>query len=172
MSSSVRVCLTWAAFVASLTLARGPDRRFVIDRSPMQAVAWVGLCGIIALSFGCPGTSKTERKVGMSDLPSASETEDGLGWQSAPFPTMDECAEGDGPRWLKLEAKSDSEGLVIDHPLGRRPELVMPYIAFFADGCGSTPGGGDTLVIDYVGDTTIKVHNNTEETSYLRLLLR
>jgi hypothetical protein len=120
---------------------------------------------------GCDNTSSVERKVRPDELPAAGMTDDGEGWQSAPFPAAKDCG-GSGGEWIKLKGKDKSEGLVIPHPLGRVPSMILSYLSFHADGCGSTLGAGDMLVIDYVDDREIKVHNNTEEYYYLRLMLR
>jgi hypothetical protein len=131
---------------------------------------WVVSCLIV---LGCDTGAKPERRVGASDLPGASVTFDGEGWQSAPFPTLEQCSGDEEPvRWIKVEGKGKSEGLLLAHPLGRIPDQVLAYIALDEDGCQSTPAGGETLVIDYVGPEEVRVHNKTQELFYLRVVLR
>jgi len=121
--------------------------------------------------IGCTDDLKSERAVKLDELPESGPTADGVGWQSARFPNAQDCAEPKA-RWLKLEGNTKSEGLAIDHKLGRVPELILPYIAFGSDGCGSTLGAGDAVVIDYADDKLVRIHNNTGEYFFIRLVLQ
>lgn len=138
-----------------------------------MASAWLRTVCFVAVTplFGCSGNPKSERAVKTDELPESGPTQDGVGWQSAPFPNADDCADPKA-RWLRLGGNTESEGLVIEHALGRAPELILPYIAFGSDGCGSTLGSGDTVVIDYADDKVVRVHNNTGEYFYIRLVLQ
>ncbi len=134
--------------------------------SPLALV----LCASAVGGFGCSSGAKSEKAIRGDDLPGAGEAADGAGWETAAFPNADECAEGRA-RWLKLDRKSESEGLVIAHELGRLPAVIMSYTSPNASGCASTVGAGESVIIDYADAENVKIHNNTSVAVYVRLVL-
>ncbi len=129
------------------------------------------VCVLASWHFGCANPNKTERAVDSEELPGAGEAADGTGWQTAPFPTADDCAEKK-PSWLKLESKARSDGLVVGHDLGRVPDVVLPYTSPAESGCGSNLGAANTVIIDYADEQHVKIRNSGTEVVYVRLVLQ
>lgn len=129
------------------------------------------VCVLASWHFGCVNANKAERAVDSNELPWSGEAADGAGWQTAPFPTADDCAEKKAS-WLKLESKARSDGLVIAHDLGRAPDVVLPYTSPAASGCASKLGADDTVIIEYADEQHVKIRNNGTEVVYVRLVLQ
>lgn len=143
----------------------------MVETQIMRISPWVlFLCASATGGFGCSAGAKSEKAIKADDLPESGEAADGAGWETASFPNADDCAE-DGSRWLKLDRKSKSEGLLIAHELGRVPSLILSYTSPNASGCGSTLGAGDSVIIDYADEEKVKIHNNTNSAVYVRLVL-
>ena len=131
----------------------------------MQTHQWLLLlaCASTELGVGCSNADKTEKAIMAGDLPTSGDAADGQGWESAPFPSADDCAENkDG--WLKLEGRGKSEGLVITHELGRVPSLLLAYTSAKASGCGSTLGaGGHTITVIPALDAVVVLRVDTDK---------
>jgi hypothetical protein len=70
--------------------------------------------------------------------------------------------------WLEFRGCSKYE---IQHPLGRVPTLIVGYTSFEEDGSFSTPGSGNSFVVEEAGATTVTVRNAQNQFFYLRLVL-
>ena len=95
-------------------------------------------------------------------------------WESAPLPTIDgtcRCG-GEACGWIPFHGRDTVE---VEHPLGRTPALVVPYVAFdedgYENGSGGTLASGDVALILGVSDTVVTLKNNTNERFVLRLVL-
>jgi hypothetical protein len=95
-----------------------------------------------------------------SELPCAEMTSDGA-WSSHPFPPFEEECE-----WLDFQGCSR---YVFENPLGEIPRNIIGYLAFEADGRFSTPGSGNSFVIDEVSESEIVIRNGQNADFYLRL---
>ena len=120
---------------------------------------------LLVLAYGCgegPCRGSEDRAVAMSELPCAEMTADG-GWASHPFPPVqEECF------WLNFQGCSR---YAFENPLGRIPLQIVGYLSFEQDGRFSTPGSGNSFVIDEVTESEIVVRNAQNADFYLRLAI-
>lgn len=124
-------------------------------------VALVMVCAV-----GCGRAEADDIFVALDSL--ACDDESDGRWESAPFPG-EECRCGAGMcDWLTFGGRDTLE---IAHPLGRAPKVVLPYIAFDADGSRGTLASGDVALILAVSDTSVTLRNGTDERFYVRLVL-
>jgi hypothetical protein len=113
---------------------------------------------------GC-GSARAEayREVPPAAWPASQRLDDDT-WQSSdPAP----LAEGDA--WMRFEARVH---LRVHHPLGRRPLLIVPYVAFYPNGRGAALAAGDLARIEAADDETVTLYNATNEDFFLRVVLR
>ena len=133
---------------------------------PMPRFAWLGaltLLGLVGTACGDECGDAEDRLVEMGELPCSMTNADGV-WESHPLPpNIDEQC-----YWLEFRGCSKYE---IEHPLGRVPALVVGYTSFEEDGRFSTPGSGNSFVVEEAGDTTVTVRNAQSQFFYLRLVL-
>ena len=132
----------------------------------MPRFAWLGalaLLGLVGTACGDECGDAEDRLVPMSELPCSMTNADGV-WESHPLPPNndEQCY------WLEFRGCSKYE---IEHPLGRVPTLVVGYTSFEEDGRFSTPGSGNSFVVEEAGATTVTVRNAQNQFFYLRLVL-
>ncbi len=117
---------------------------------------------LTAAATGC-GEARAQDPIRLTaaDLPCASTR--GAVFETASFPdvTGASCA------WIALP---DRATVVIEHPLGAAPALVVPYIAFAEDGRSGTLASGDVARIESVSATEIIIANATNEEFFLRVV--
>jgi hypothetical protein len=104
-----------------------------------------------------------DRLVPMSELPCNTTNANGV-WESHPLPPIDDAR----CYWLEFRGCSKYE---IEHPLNRVPIEVVGYTAFEQDGSFSTPGSGNSFVIEDASDSTVTIRNAQNQLFYLRLVL-
>lgn len=131
----------------------------------MNRLPW---CFVLLLVFApaCadPCDAPVDRLVPASELPCSMTNADGV-WESHPFPPVaDEAC-----FWLDFPGCATLE---VEHPLGRVPALAIGYTSFLRDGGSSTPGSGNSFIIQEVNDETIVVRNVQNQFFYLRLVLQ
>lgn len=122
----------------------------------------------VALFLGCGDSANGSPGgepvlVPLADLPCQSVNEVGI-WQSAPPP---ESAVGDC-QWLYYAPHTT---YVFDHPLGRVPSSVQPYVSFEPDGTASTLASGNEFLHLASTETTVTIRNGQNQLFWLRLVL-
>ena len=125
----------------------------------------LGGAALLALSFGCgdPCGAAEDRLVPASEMPCGMTSSEGV-WESHPLPPI-----ADEPcYWLEFRGCSRYE---IEHPLGRVPSVVLGYTSFDSNGSFSTPGSGNSFVVEEASDSTVIVRNAQNQMFYLRLVL-
>jgi hypothetical protein len=132
----------------------------------MPRFGWLGaltLLGLVGSACGDECGDAEDRLVEMSELPCSMTNADGV-WESHPLPPNndEQCY------WLEFRGCSKYE---IEHPLGRVPALIVGYTSFEEDGRFSTPGSGNSFVVEEAGATTVTVRNAQNQFFYLRLVL-
>ena len=131
----------------------------------MSRLAWC-LAPLVMIGSACadPCDAPVNRRVPSSELPCSMTNAEGV-WESHPFPPIvnDQCSWLDFPGCATLE---------IEHPLGRVPALAVGYTSFVPDGESSTPGSGNSFIIQELSDETIVVRNVQSQFFYLRLVLQ
>jgi hypothetical protein len=128
------------------------------------AISAVGAL-LMHVGFGCgegPCGGSEDRAVSLSELPCSAMTE-ARGWESHPLPPVEEQCE-----WLDFRGCSRYE---FENPLGRPPTQVIGYLSFESDGRFSTPGSGNSFIIDEVSDSAVVIRNAQNQDFYLRLVL-
>lgn len=75
---------------------------------------------------------------------------------------------GEGARWLSVDSRTRLE---VPHELGRRPSVVLVYIAFEEHGCDGTLASGDVALIRGVNNERVILQNATAESYHVRLYL-
>ena len=133
----------------------------------MPRIAWLGaltLLGLVGTACGDPCGDREDRLVPLSELPCNMTKAEGV-WESHPFPppVTEEC------RWLEFRGCSTYE---IEHPLGRIPSKIDGNISFENDGRLSTPGSGNSFVIEEASDSAVIVRNTQNQLFYLRVVLQ
>lgn len=129
--------------------------------------AWgIGTTLAIALAFGCGGDpcgGAEDRTVPLSELPCSMMNADGV-WESHPFPpiTDEQCY------WLEFRACSIYR---FENPLPEAPKQVDGYLSFDRDGSFSTPGSGNSFVIEESTDSEVVIRNAQNQLFWLRLVL-
>ena len=127
--------------------------------------AQLGAATLLACSVGCgdPCGRAEDRLVPVSELPCSAISTEGV-WESHPLPPIadEQCY------WLEFRGCSRYE---IEHPLGRVPSVVLGYTSFDSNGSFSTPGSGNSFVVEEASDTTVSVRNAQNQLFYLRLVL-
>ena len=128
----------------------------------MRYAALLLLLGLCALGSGC-GEARAQDpiRVTAADVPCASTR--GSLFETAAFPDIT----GTSCTWI---AFPDRATVIIEHPLGVAPALVVPYISFAEDGRGGTIASGDVTRIESVSPTEITVANATNEQFFLRVV--
>jgi hypothetical protein len=132
----------------------------------MPRFGWLGaltLLGLLGSACGDECGDAEDRLVETSELPCSTVNADGV-WESHPLPPIDD----DRCYWLEFRGCSKYE---IQHPLGRVPTLIVGYTSFDEDGSFSTPGSGNSFVVEEAGATTVTVRNAQNQFFYLRLVL-
>ena len=103
--------------------------------------------------------------VPLSEFPCAEVLEDGT-WASHPFPPE---AEGEC-NWFDFQGCST---YMFENPLGRASIAdLVGFLAFEPDGQFSSPGSGNSFVVDAVTDSEIVIRNAQAADFYLRLVVR
>jgi len=116
--------------------------------------------------WGCGGgpcAGSEDRTVPLSELP-CSTLEDGL-WESHPWPPI----EDEQCYWLEFRACSTYR---FENPLAEAPTFVDGYLSFNQDGGFSSPGSGNSFIVDEVTDSQIVIRNAQNEIFWLRLVLQ
>ena len=132
----------------------------------MPRFGWLGaltLLGLVGTACGDECGNAEDRLVPTIELPCSMTNADGV-WESHPLPPIDD----ERCYWLEFRGCSRYE---IQHPLGRVPTLIVGYTSFDEDGSFSTPGSGNSFVVEEAGDTTVTVRNAQSQFFYLRLVL-
>jgi len=132
----------------------------------MRRVPWLGALTVLALAgsaCGDPCGQAEDRLVPMSEMPCSTTNTNGV-WESHPFPPIEDAQ----CYWLEFRGCSRYE---IEHPLGRVPTSVDGYTSFDKDGRFSTPGSGNSFVVEAAGDSTVTIRNAQNQLFYLRLVL-
>lgn len=132
----------------------------------MRRLAASGVGALLVLAgFGCGGGpcgGSEDRVVPLSELPCSMTTDSGV-WESHPLPPVEEQC-----KWLDFQGCSRYE---FENPLGRIPTQVTGYLSFESDGRFSTPGSGNSFIIDGASDSSVVVRNAQNQDFYLRLVL-
>lgn len=127
-------------------------------RSCFVGATWA----LLVVTYGCgdgPCRGSEDRMVTAEELPCAEMTDES--WASHPFPPLDEeCF------WLDFQGCSRYE---FENPLGRVPLNIIGYLSFDQDGRFSTPGSGNSFIIDEVSESEIVIRNGQNADFYLRL---
>ena len=132
----------------------------------MHRLGWLGALAVLALggtACGDPCGEAEDRLVPVSELPCNMTKTNGV-WESHPFPPI----EDEQCYWLEFRGCSRYE---IEHPLGQVPTSVDGYTSFNQDGSFSTPGSGNSFVVEEASDSTVTVRNAQNQLFYLRLVL-
>ena len=133
----------------------------------LRMARWTSLGGaaLLALCAGCGGPcgSAEDRLVPASELPCSMTSSEGV-WESHPLPPSaeEQCY------WLEVRGCSRYE---VEHPLGRTPNVVLGYTSFDSNGSFSTPGSGNSFVVEEASETTVVIRNSQNQLFYLRLVL-
>jgi len=132
----------------------------------LERHVWMVAVLMLAPGFGCGGdpcNGAEDRTVLLSDLPCSAMDANGV-WESHPWPPIadEQCY------WLEFRACSTYR---FENPLAEAPKEVIGYTSFESDGGFSTPGSGNSFVIEEVTDSEITVRNSQNQLFWLRLVL-
>lgn len=125
------------------------------------ALAMLGLLG--AACGGGPCGDAEDRLVPLTELPCSMTSAEGV-WESHPFPPISDAR----CHWLEFRGCSTYQ---VEHPLGRTPVQVLGYTSFDEDGGFSTPGSGNSFVVQEVSESSVTIRNAQSQLFYLRLTL-
>ena len=118
---------------------------------------------LVVLATGCGSSGGETIEVSLADLPCHMQNAEGT-WESAPLPpiTDEQCL------WFLVRANNT---YIFEHPLDGVPLQVIAYIAFNADGTGSTIASGNAFLLNAVDASTITIKNAQNQDFWLRLVL-
>ena len=130
----------------------------------VDRVGGLGLAALMMLAAcGDPCGDAEDRVVPLAELPCSMTNSEGV-WETHPFPPISDpqC------HWLEFRGCSSYE---IEPPLGRVPSWVLGYTSFDADGSFSTPGSGNSFVVQERSETSVTIRNAQNQFFYLRVVL-